>query len=122
MKLIKSLLIILGLSTLISILYSLLNNKSVVDFINSLFIIGIMLLICGGFSFLFEKGFFKITAYPFKKIKSFFQNKQILDKESQDELPTFEEYMLQTIEHLPLTYSLFISGLFLTIFTIIVTS
>lgn len=120
MKFIKSLLIIIGLSVFVSIIYSLLNNKSFVDFINSLFIIGIILLIAGGFSFLFEKGSFKIAAYPFKKIQLMLKNRQMIEKDSQEKLPTFEEYMHEKIEHLPLTEPLFISGIILTLFTIII--
>jgi len=66
----KTSLILLIISTIGSAIYALFQAAKVDSFINSIFIIGLLLLIYSGFQLLSEKGAFSVMRYTFKRVAS----------------------------------------------------
>ncbi|WP_438824432.1 DUF3899 domain-containing protein [Bacillus sp. JJ864] len=44
------------------------SNSFLLNFVNSMFYIALLFIIIGGFVFLFQRGFFNVTIYAFKKL------------------------------------------------------
>ncbi len=82
--------ILLSINLIVSTFYSLIiNTGSDFNFINSSFIIGMIYLLMGMFSFVYEKGFFNITMYSFSKISKDYKRKKGILVEEQASLEDF---------------------------------
>lgn len=124
-KKLRLLLIITAVTTALSVLVSLFSDTFLLSFVNYLFIFGGILAIIGGFMAISETGLFRITSYPFKKVKWFFSRPSTGydEEEIKDEkgkLMNFNEYIEQDLPKYFSTMPILFSGLLLSIVSFVV--
>lgn len=75
----KFFLILLAINLLISFFYDVISkNSNNFAFINCAFIIGMLYFLVGSLCYVWEKGFFNITLFSFKKINNEIQKRKCL--------------------------------------------
>lgn len=86
------------------------------NFVNYLFYFGLFFIIIGGFVFLFQRGFFNVTIYGFRKLGRS-KNKKIDDAFSEEDDP---KEMLYHTYSFKWTYPIVITGIVLWVFSTII--
>jgi hypothetical protein len=103
---------ILRNSLIIGLIITAFLGFNMINFINTIFWIGFVLIIVGAVAFLSEKGYFRIQSYGFKKI--FKRNKKGKNNsdylETEDEKLTFEEHLYRPLPKYLITYPYIIIG------------
>lgn len=106
-----NIMIISGLSAALVIGFAS-QDEFYIRFINTLFYIGFIVSLIGGFFTVSETGFFRVAAYPFAKLKFLmFKGGQVEDDDH--ESFTFESYVEQPLAKYPATKPILYSGLIL---------
>ncbi|WP_157950247.1 DUF3899 domain-containing protein [Vallitalea okinawensis] len=121
----KLFLVITAVTTTLSVLIGLLSDTFLLAFVNYLFIFGGIIAVIGGFMAISETGLFRITSYPYKKVKWFFGRPSTGYDE--DELKDddgkkmkFNEYIAQDLPKYFSTKPILFSGLLLVIVSFVV--
>lgn len=93
------------------------SSSFLLNFVNMMFYIALLFIIIGGFVFLFQRGFFNITIYAFKKLGR--SNKKIESLIEEEEKRDPKELLYRTYSF-AWTYPIVITGIILgTLSTII---
>lgn len=90
-------------------------SKFLLHFTNSIFYIGLILFIVGGFLLVVESGFFNITRYGMKKI--FRSKEEKIAQMAGEEKPTISKEMIYKRHSFPSTKPLLFASLTLIIFS-----
>jgi hypothetical protein len=110
---IKYALLILIISFIISTIFYFINNLEFIAFINTLFLLGLILTLLGVFMYIKEKGFFRLPSFGFKKTLSSFSKKNTHMVHQDNKDITFEDYVLKKQEPYFMTLPFITSGLLL---------
>lgn len=103
--------ILTGVSIAISGAYAaIFSNSFLLYFINIMFYIALLFIIIGGFVFLFQRGFFNVTMYAFKKLGR--SNKKIESLIEGEEKRDPKEILYRTYSF-TWTYPIVITGIIL---------
>ncbi|MGL4624801.1 MAG: DUF3899 domain-containing protein [Culicoidibacterales bacterium] len=114
MKKYKLFLILIAVSLLAAIVLGLFQ-QSLVLFINSLFVIGIILVVIGAWLYILDQGFFRVITYGFKKLRRHLPGfSKIKDSDEVFEQPVDDEILYTTKTHTH-TQSFIWSGVLLVI-------
>ncbi|SFC29953.1 protein of unknown function [Bacillus sp. 491mf] len=93
------------------------SNSFLLNFVNMMFYIALLFIIIGGFVFLFQRGFFNVTIYAFKKLGR--SNKKFESLIEEEEKRDPKELLYRTYSFV-WTYPIVITGIILgTLSTII---
>ncbi|WP_179151987.1 DUF3899 domain-containing protein [Oceanobacillus senegalensis] len=108
---------IIGITVLISyISTSLLGNRSLIDFIDTLFLLSLIISVVGGILFIIQTGFFntfiKTFRYFFRRMNKTEDVIQQIEKKDPDR-------PIHSI-HIPISYPILLSGLFLFVVSMVV--
>lgn len=99
---------LLAINLLISFFYDIISkNSSNFAFINCAFIIGMFYFLAGSLCYVWEKGFFNITLFSFKKINNEIQKRKILSTDEYN--VTLDDYVYRK-NNFFLTSNLLICG------------
>lgn len=106
--------ILISVGTLVAIGLGLFQ-QSLVFFINSLFIIGIILVVIGAWLYILDQGFFNIITFGFKKLRRSLPGfSKVQDSDEVFEQPIDDEILYTTKKH-PHTHAFIWSGVLLVI-------
>ncbi|WP_020059824.1 DUF3899 domain-containing protein [Bacillus sp. 123MFChir2] len=90
------------------------SNSFLLNFVNMMFYIALLFIIIGGFVFLFQRGFFNVTIYAFKKLGR--SNKKIESLIEGEEERDPKEILYRTYSF-TWTYPVLITGIILAAFS-----
>lgn len=112
----KQFLVYLLVPVIIGLISSATNDFSLVSFIDTVFLIGIFCVIFSGFVYLYEKGFFAIISYSFRKVVLAFSRGKYQDYDNDnDKKSTLEDYLIT--QKYPFTKPLLYASILLVVFT-----
>lgn len=116
-KHIRNTLIVSGGTLVLAIIWALIKGNFVVGLLDSLFFLGLIEGIVGGFMFLAEKGMFKIASYTLKRVRGMFNQKdreyveEKLQEMKGDKKLTLKKHMEEPAPEFTSTYPILISGI-----------
>lgn len=107
--------ITIGISTIVALFSS---HSFLLNFVNISFSFGLFFIIMGGFLFLFQRGFFNVTIYAFRKLgRSKDKKAEPLMEDEEQEDP---KEMLYRTYSFTWTYPIVITGLVLCFFSTVI--